>query len=98
MTKKNSKSKESLVPGAGLKFEAALARLEKITQEMESGDLPLEEALAHYEEGIGLARFCTQKLNEITKKVELLKKNAQGQWVREPFDTKGFCAAGDKED
>lgn len=69
------------------KFETALERLEKIVEEMESGELPLEETLKRYEEGVGLARFCSEKLNEVQKKIELLKKNAKGEWVRKPFAT-----------
>ncbi len=68
------------------KFESALARLEKIVEEMESGELPLEDALKRYEEGVNLARFCSSKLNEVQKKIELLKKNAKGEWARKPFD------------
>ena len=68
------------------KFEVALARLEKIVGEMEGGALSLEDALKHYEEGVGLARFCTGKLNEIQKKIDVLKKDSKGQLVEEPFE------------
>ena len=72
-------------PLADLKFEAALERLEKIVSKMASGELPLEETLKRYEEGVGLARFCSEKLNEVQKKIELLKKNADGQWTKKSF-------------
>ena len=72
-------------PLADLKFEAALERLEKIVSQMESGELHLEETLKRYEEGVGLARFCSEKLNEVQKKIELLKKNADGQWTKKSF-------------
>ena len=68
-----------------MKFEEALLRLEKIVEDMESGELALEESLKRYEEGVGLARFCSEKLNEVQKKIELLKKNAKGEWVKTPF-------------
>ena len=76
------KDKESLEP----KFETALSRLEKIVEEMEAGELSLEDSLKRYEEGIGLARFCSGKLNEVQKKIELIKKDAGGAWTRKSFD------------
>ena len=69
------------------KFEEALSRLEKIAEKMESGELSLEDALKHYEEGVSLAGYCNKKLNEIQKRISVLKKDAQGQWVRKPLDT-----------
>ena len=55
-------------------FEEALAKLEKITQDLEEGDLPLEESLKHFDEGIKLAEYCNRKLNDAQKKVEILLK------------------------
>ncbi len=66
-------------------FESALARLEKITEELESGDLSLEASLKMFDEGIKLTEFCNAKLSEARTKVEiLLEKN--GQLKAEPFD------------
>ena len=57
-------------------FEDALEKLEQITKQLEEGDLSLEESLQHFDEGVKLAEFCTSKLNDAQKKVEiLLKKN-----------------------
>ncbi len=57
-------------------FEDALEKLEKITKELEEGDLSLEESLQYFDEGVKLAEFCTSKLSDAQKKVEiLLKKN-----------------------
>ena len=86
MIKKMGKIKPDADGKEEPKFEVALARLEKIVGEMEGGELLLEDALKHYEEGVGLARFCTGKLNEIQKKIDLLKKDSKGQWQEEPFD------------
>jgi exodeoxyribonuclease VII small subunit len=55
-------------------FEKALARLETIVGEMEGGELSLEKMMAHFEEGSGLVKFCSQKLNEVEKKIEVLVK------------------------
>jgi len=62
----------------GLSFEKALERLEKIVEQMESAELPLEEVLKRYEEGTELVRFCQQKLEEAEKKVEILSKKKDG--------------------
>ena len=54
------------------KFEDALEKLEDIVKKMEAGDLPLEEALKSFEEGIKLIRLCQAKLNEAERRVEML--------------------------
>lgn len=57
-----------------LKFEKALERLEKIVEDLESGNIPLDEALKKYEEGVKLCRVCTQKLTQAETKIETLTK------------------------
>jgi exodeoxyribonuclease VII small subunit len=69
-------------------FEKALARLELIVREMESGELPLEKMMAHFEEGSGLVKFCSQKLNEVEKKIEILVKK-DDEVVAAPFEAPG---------
>ena len=54
------------------KFEDALKKLEDIVKKMEAGDLPLDEALKSFEEGIKLIRSCQDKLNEAQRRVEML--------------------------
>lgn len=54
------------------KFEDALEKLEDIVRKMESGDMPLEETLKSFEEGIKLIRFCSLKLEETERRVEML--------------------------
>lgn len=56
----------------GPEFEQALAALEKIVERLEHEDLTLEQALALFEEGIGLARFCSRRLDDAERKIELL--------------------------
>ncbi len=68
------------------KFEAALARLEEIVQELEKGDLPLEQSLKLFEEGIRLSRQCTKRLDEAERKVEILLKDKNGAIKAEPFE------------
>ncbi len=57
-----------------LRFEEALEALEKIVTELENTELPLEEALKRFEEGIKLARRCHQLLEEAEQKIEVLLK------------------------
>jgi exodeoxyribonuclease VII small subunit len=66
-------------------FEQSLKELEKIVQELESGDLPLEEAVKKFEEGIQLSKFCSQKLDETERRITILLKNSQGNLAEEPF-------------
>jgi exodeoxyribonuclease VII small subunit len=69
------------------KFEDALEKLEDIVKKMEAGDIPLDEALKSFEEGIRLIRFCSAKLEETERRVEVLLgkedslkvKNFQGE-------------------
>jgi exodeoxyribonuclease VII small subunit len=67
-----------------LKFEESMVKLEKIVEQMETGDLELEKSLELFEEGIRLVRLCSSKLEETKKKVEILvKKN--GKITAQPF-------------
>ena len=61
-----------------IKFEESLKKLEKIVEDLEKGDLSLDEALKKYQDGIGLARMCAERLENAKKKVELLTKNKKG--------------------
>ena len=67
-------------------FEKALERLETIVGEMESGTLSLEKMMACFEEGTELVKFCSQKLNEVEKKIEILAKKGE-EIVAEPFES-----------
>jgi exodeoxyribonuclease VII small subunit len=67
------------------KFETVLARLEEIVQELEQGDLPLEQSLKLFEEGIKLSRICNTRLEEAERKVEILLKDKAGSLKAQPF-------------
>jgi exodeoxyribonuclease VII small subunit len=69
------------------RFEDALNKLEKIVSKLEEGDIPLEESLKLFEEGIRLSRFCNQKLDEAEKKVEILLKGKNGVLKPRPFES-----------
>jgi exodeoxyribonuclease VII small subunit len=63
---------------AKLTFETALARLESIVESMESGDVPLAELLAKFEEGNKLLKLCESRLKDAEIKIEQLRKQKDG--------------------
>jgi exodeoxyribonuclease VII small subunit len=71
---------------AKLSFEAALAKLETIVDSMESGDVPLADLLAKYEEGSKLLKVCEGRLKEAELKIEKLKKTKEGGAAFESFE------------
>ena len=68
-----------------LDLEKALADLEGLVEELESGDLPLEKAMQKFEQGIKLTRNCQAALKEAEQKVEILLKSAGSEKLEE-FD------------
>jgi exodeoxyribonuclease VII small subunit len=66
-------------------FENGLSRLEQITEELETGDLSLENSLKKFDEGIGLVQFCNKTLTDAKAKVELLLVK-QGEMKKVPFE------------
>ena len=66
-------------------FEKAMEQLEEIVQELESVDLPLEKAIKRFEEGVQLAKFCSGKLDETEKRINILLKDQNNQVVEQPF-------------
>ena len=67
------------------RFETALKKLEEVVRRLEGGELSLDDSLKAFEEGVKLAGFCTKKLDEAEKKVELLIRQKDGTFSREPF-------------
>jgi exodeoxyribonuclease VII small subunit len=61
------------------KFEAALQELAQLVEQLESGDLSLEDSLAAFEKGVGLVKYCNEKLREVEKKIEVLVKEKDGK-------------------
>jgi len=77
-----SAKKGSRQPG----FEEALARLETIVKSLEDGDLPLEESLRLFEEGVSLTRLCAAKLEEAQRRIDVLTRGEQGEAQLQPFE------------
>ena len=88
-------SSEAAAPPEGPSFEAAIKRLNEIVSSLERGDLPLEESLRLFEEGVKLSRLSQQKLDAADRRVEqLLAVDDQGRPKVKPFET----TASDEDD
>lgn len=66
-------------PENGLNFEMALAELESIVSQMESGQLPLEQSLTVYKRGSELLKLCQKALSDIEQQVRILNEANQLQ-------------------
>ena len=69
-----------------IKFEKALEKLEKIIEDLENGNIPLEDALKKYEEGVQLSRLCQKRLAQAEKKIDILTRSLDGNLKAEPFE------------
>ena len=67
-------------------FETAMKKFEKVVDDLESGNLPLEKSLKKFEEGIALSKFCSQKLEEIEAKVNQLVEDSKGGAAEVPLE------------
>lgn len=72
--------------GALMNFEESMKRLETIVDELEGGELSLEDSIARYEEGVKLSRRLTQTLDEAEKRIERLVERDGGEVVTEPME------------
>lgn len=77
---------------AAEKFETSLKKLEEVVRKLEGGALSLDDSIKAFEEGVKHAAFCSKKLDEAERKVEMLIKQRDGSFRREPF------GAGDDDD
>lgn len=69
-----------------IKFEEALANLEAVVNRLESGELPLEESLRLFEEGVHLTKMCAHRLEEAERRIAILKKDERGEFSELPFE------------
>ena len=72
--------------GTPLDFEQSMKRLESIVEELEAGELSLEDSIARYEEGIQLSRRLTQVLDESEKRIERLVEREDESPATEPME------------
>ena len=77
------------------KFEDGLQRLEKIVQELEKGEVPLEKSLTLFEEGMQLSAGCRKELEQAEGKIEILLKQ-NGKLQAEPFEPSPEVSSGRK--
>jgi exodeoxyribonuclease VII small subunit len=67
-------------------FESSLRELEEIVEQLEAGDLSLEESLVLFERGVQLSRECQKRLDDAERRVEVLLKNQDGTFRTAEFD------------
>src|SRR3982751_1224960 len=79
-------------------FEAQLASLERIVRELERGDLPLEQSLELFEQGVKLSRECQERLNEAERRIEVLLRGGDGSTIAVPFEAEGLIDEEDETD
>ena len=79
-------AKKTDKPGSELTFEEAMAQLEAIVGRLEQGNVPLEESLASFEQGVGLLRALHGRLGDVEKRVEVLVRDAAGVLRREDLE------------
>lgn len=73
-------------PPKEIPFEKALEQLETIVRQLEEGELPLDDSLRMFEEGVRLARLCSGKLDAAERKIEILMKSDEGRGETAPFE------------
>lgn len=64
-------------------FEAAQEELEQLVARLESGDLPLEQLLTHYQRGAELLKFCRDRLEAVESQIKVLDQGALKSWTAE---------------
>ncbi|MFB3108080.1 MAG: exodeoxyribonuclease VII small subunit [Candidatus Binatia bacterium] len=79
------------------KFEEVVKELERVVEQLESGELSLEDSLAAFENGVRLVKLCNQKLTEVERKIELLVKDKDGKLQLKPLEELGEDDANEKE-
>jgi len=78
-------------------FETSLQALEEIVHKLEQGDLPLEDSLGLFEQGIRLARECQERLSQAERRIEVLLRDHQGRPTVAPFTDDKSSAASETE-
>lgn len=73
--------------GEAVSYEEAVRQLEKIVEQLEKGDIPLEESLELFQKGVALSAYCSRKLDETEKKIiRLIEENGElkeEEWAQE---------------
>ncbi len=93
-----AKREQTKGAAAPTNFEAQLASLERIVRELERGDLPLEQSLELFEQGVKLSRECQERLNEAERRIEVLLKDDDGRTFASALGGDDLARAGFTED
>lgn len=86
-SKSKRMAKREQAKNAPQEFEAQLASLERIVRELERGELPLEQSLELFEQGVRLSRECQERLNEAERRIEVLLRGGDGSTAAVPFES-----------
>lgn len=78
-------------------FESSLAALEKIVRELERGDLPLDESLKLFEDGVRLSRECQERLNQAERRIEVLLRDSNGKPIVSGFGSEDVKFSQEEE-
>jgi exodeoxyribonuclease VII small subunit len=84
-------------PAPAANFEQAMKRLEEIVEQMESGDLPLEDLIVRYEEGMKLVKVCQERLASAEQRIEIITRNSAGKPVVREFEPAAASVAPQPE-
>jgi len=82
-------------PAPVANFEQAMKRLEEIVEKMESGDLPLEDLIVRYEEGMKLVKVCQERLAAAEQRIEIITRDSAGKPVVQEFEPVAPAAVED---
>jgi exodeoxyribonuclease VII small subunit len=79
-------SNQTKKPAPEANFEQAMKRLEAIVEQMESGELSLEDLIVRYEEGMKLVKVCQERLASAEQRIEIITRNSAGKPVVRTFE------------
>ena len=81
-----------------LTFETALTRLEQLVEAMDAANLPLQDLITRYEEGVKLVKVCEERLKEAEKRIEIITRNAAGDLQATEFEAGAAPAPASRPD
>jgi exodeoxyribonuclease VII small subunit len=83
--RKGTPSPPEEASGEARSFESMMDRLQELVDRLEEGNMPLEDSIRAYEEGMALVKSCTVVLNQAEQRIQKLTRDAAGKPVTEPF-------------
>ncbi len=84
-----SETKDTTTDSKNLQLEPSLKRIQDIVRSLEQNEVPLEDSLKLFEEGVSLTRACHQKLNEVERRIEILTKVTADGIETKPYRSEG---------